>query len=238
MKIVAFNPLLGLLFFLWAIWPGQLIAQTQAESTYQQKLQAAESSLYAIGTPIPPSSYRFGTVSGSPYLFEQWLPGDLRLESGFVHEGVDLKLDVYHDLILFQGEKGLVSLHKDFIHSFNLYHEEEVFNFVKTSLEGKNATFCELLYAGPTRLLKYYRKVIVQTRELQGTQYPDAFADKARYYLQRQQSPPEEVKLNKASVLKRLNTQAEALRAYLRENELDLRSEEQLLQLLRYFDSL
>ncbi len=223
------------------------IAQSvNTSAEFQMKLQKAEENLEAIGTyqvegfAISSLSRRNKEVSGSPYLFDQWLPGDIHLVSNYVHEEVRIKMDIYNEMILYEGEIGLMVLNKDFIQKFSIHNQAIYHAFEKVEIGEGIQAFLEVVYDGPTRLLKYYQKELIKSNVAEGSggHLHDQFVDRDTYYLAIKDGSYQKVNLNRASVLKKLADKGDELRAYLKANQLDMKSEIELIDLLEYYDAL
>lgn len=212
---------------------------------FENNLKNAEYDLRAIsiyqhasGSRIQNIEAKYVGIEGNPYLHEDWVYGDIHLVSGFIHRRVKVKLDVYNDMILYQDEDGLIALHKDYIQGFVLHLEHKTQKFEKINIEGKANTFYEIIYNGPSRLLKYYQKELIKTNSDQSYvgQDSDEFVDKDIFYLKTGRNKFEKIKLNKPSFIKKLNGKGNLIKEYFKHNPIDLKREREIVELLAYYD--
>lgn len=219
---------------------------TGASTQFKMNLRNAQQNLEAIGayrntsnSRLQAIEERYANIQGTPYLHEEWINGDIHLVSGYVHKKVKVKLDIFNDMILYQGKAGLIALHKDYIHKFILHATETQQIFEKLDISGKENTFYEVIYNGPTRLLKYYRKELIKanTDEAYGDRKYDEFVNRDVYFLEPTKGNFKKIKLNKSSILKSLPSDEKDLKSFLKNSSLDLRNEAAIVELLNFYDS-
>jgi hypothetical protein len=97
------------------------------------------------------------------------------------------------------------------------------------------------LNEGKVVLLFRPKKVFIQAERPENgydTYDPPRYKDDSRYYLQRGVEPAEEISLSKGQVLRFLRDQSSEVKAYIRQHDLKLRDEAEIIQVLEFYNGL
>jgi len=190
--------------------------------------------LDATGRPIMPKEYV--NLKGSPYLYDDWVKGTVRLANGIEYKDIYLMYDQVKEELNFTYKDGKVQKFVDPVAQFTL--EDRKF---RRDLIGENNSlvdgFYEVLVDGEIKLLKRSSKRIVD-------ELTHAVATKERriqevtsqYLLIKGELV--KVKDNKNAVIKALGTHKAALEAYIQKENLKMKDEQDMVKLITYFNSL
>jgi len=136
------------------------------------------------GRPVWPSKYQH--IKGSPFIFDEWLPGEVVTEAGNLHKGMLLKYNIETNTLTFvynQNEEPLVFTEP--IAAFTIFAEKKMSfakNFPKTDGYNKD-TYYEVIALGKTMLLKRYREILKDTRSTDLTKSDAIYLRRATYYI-------------------------------------------------------
>lgn len=195
------------------------------------------------GEPVVTTEY--AEVQGNPYLIDDWVSGYVILDNQKAM--ANLRFDIVSNRVLYQGKGGETLALKNKFDTFTLTPVISDVSTVKpfvfiNGLPATNKqtsdTFYQLIADGKVKLLKYYRKII---DERPGTGYTSAttrsFKLTQAYYVLRDNQMVE-VQPGKKSVAKLFDDHAAQLGAYLKANNINFRSDEDLQKLFTWYNSL
>lgn len=175
-------------------------------------------------------------LEGSPYLKDTFYRGMVHIEDKEPYAAM-LRYNAYQDEMQIQDGSGLTSIFmRDYI-----WVELGGETFKTADYQTKSGVtkgyFVEL-NQGSTRLLKRYEKVFREA-EAASSSYsqdkPPRFEDKTTYYLIQGEGPAREIKLRKKDVLEVLSSKEAA--SFVKEKKLKLKSEEEVLQLVKMLNA-
>jgi hypothetical protein len=134
-------------------------------------------------------------------------------------------------------------INKYTIERFQLTPGADTLLFVPVQLAEQNApVFARVLYAGKSTLYKVYEKEFVRANyegAYSADRKYDEFADKSSLHISTEDDPVlTKIRKSKKQVLAALPGAEKELSAFIKSEKLDLKSEEDLVRLLRYYDSL
>jgi hypothetical protein len=176
-------------------------------------------------------------VQGSPYLTDEFVRGTVYSEGEKPYPAM-MRYNAYQDEMQVQGSGGITTLFKrDYVWAVLGGETFRIESYEAGSGE-RQGYFVEL-NPGKARLLKRYRREF-REGEAAVSSYsqgqPPRFDEEITYYLAREGSPAKEIKLRKKDVLGALSSpEAEA---FVQENKLKLKSEEEVIQLLNHVNTL
>jgi hypothetical protein len=187
----------------------------------------------------------YTVVTGDPYLVNDWTSGFVILDNN-QKASATLKYDINSNIVLFQGKNGETWQLKDNFKGFTLANTNNVLSNLDPLIfdngfpnKGKQtpATFYQLIADGKVKLLKYYKKNIDEHRE-----YPSAITTKtfkaAHAYFVFSNNQLTEIKPNKKSLLKLFNEHSAEIEVYLKDNNINLKSDADLKKLFTWYNSL
>ena len=101
--------------------------------------------------------------------------------------------------------------------------------------------FVRVIYDGRTKLVLKYNKTFIRANYkgayATGNKY-DEYTDDYQYYIMKNTNTPVKIKLSKKSVVKALSDNEENVRAYLGEHQLNLNNEDDVAELVKFYDSI
>ena len=193
----------------------------------------------ANGRPLLEKKYI--DVEGNPYLSEDWVQGTVTLASGESYNDVPLKYDLVRNEPLFQNSKGEAMSFVSPVRKFSLQgNEKSVLQFrngFKATDGGTPETFYQVLMDGETQLLKKISKVVTETKPFNSATTVKTFEQVQILFLVKD-GLPIKIRKDKKVVLEALGDYSAQLEAYIKANKLNLKSEEGLIALVSYYNSL
>jgi hypothetical protein len=182
-------------------------------------------------------------IDGSPYLYDNWLPGTVKLSNGQTYKDVMLKYDLLKDEVLFKGKDDEMLAFVQPVTEFTIAKTEignVILHFKKgfTGLTDYTANaYFEVLADGGTQLLKKLTKTITESQQFNSATKTRNFADKITYYIVKS-SKITWVKNDKKAILAALANKQPQLEAYLKTNKVDFKNDDDLGRLVTYYNSL
>lgn len=204
----------------------------QAFTKYNFSSAAGGASLNYKLEPFPPE------VDGSPYYQDDWQPGAIYNNDNTYTELTQLKYNVYIDELVFlhEGTQYIVP-RKLKIERFTLGEEEFI-----GAYDGERYSFFKVYEPGkPAMLLKNY-KCIVEKGEPSKGYIPatkDEFIVKEKIYVYKPGLDAMEILPRRGQeILPYLQDKRDELETYIKRNRLKMRKLEDLVEIVRYYDSL
>jgi hypothetical protein len=180
------------------------------------------------GQPFFPRSYT--DVNGTPYLFEDWTPSTITLNSGHALKNVKTNFNLVTSELLFLDENG-----KTMVASPQVIKsvETEERKFVPTP--AKN-TFYEVISSeGKATLLKHGRKVIMETKAFNSATVQKNFANDVSYMIVVDGNITEVKSVND---LYKILQPSEPLKEYSKKEKLKQKSPDSWVKIVDYFNSI
>ena len=178
-----------------------------------------------------------------PFFRETFLKGKLLTDKGNSVSQLNLRFDMYANELQYIKDKR-VYLVSEPVKEFVLYEDSNPANLSYTfrryniDVNGKEIpAFCEVLYDGAVKLLKYVKKSEVEKTNMTSATVTKTFTDYQIDYLQKNGKL---IKLDKngKNLLPLLADKEQQVNEYIKSNKIKLNNEEQLVALLKYYDSL
>jgi len=178
-------------------------------------------------------------VIGSPYLLEEWVKGNVKFKDNTSARNGDFKYDVIEDLLVVKSESGEENIFSDPIDEFTLTVKGNSKLF-KNGFSGENGvngkSYFEVIYNGKTKLLKRYSKTIIESKGYNTSTITKKYEESSLYYIAKADNKLIPIKKNEKSILDAL--QKPELSKYVKDNKLNLKSDEDIEKLLAYYDTL
>jgi len=195
------------------------------------------------GRPIKTGQYEH--ISGSPYLYEDWTKGAIKLTNGTIYNDMALKYDQVEDILLFKGKDGTALEVIEPITEFTLQlpgsgiAENKVFQsgFKAEKINDSKDSFYEVLADGKVKLLKRTAKVIREEKAYGSATINKNIMQNVNYYISKGETLIK-IKKDKKSVLTSLQNKNSELESYLKANSLNLKEDTDLAKLIAYYNSL
>jgi hypothetical protein len=208
-------------------------------------LNTNKGSLSGMGIRYNDGSYmneKGGDIAGTPLLFENWNYGTVWLHTGERYDSMQLKYDLLNEVLLV-----LVSdmeyQFKDDVSSFRIIDSatRNVLTF-RNGFTPVSAfdirTFYQVLYDGRTKLvLKTRKQVVSEITSTPGVK-SKSFNDEKNYYLVMASGEMKKIRKKNADIIELLEGHEEELKKMIKEQKLKLSKDEEIVQLLHYYDSL
>jgi hypothetical protein len=180
----------------------------------------------------------YGRIKGSPFWKEEWKEADLFTANGKIGSA-PVKLNLATNEIYFQkdGEQWVLQdqdILRVAIKSDSLEFQRHVPNLFLN--KKKLDDFVAVLNKGTYQLLKYTRRTLGSADSLFGTQKRYFFRDDIHYFIRTKDMIHPVRKLNEESFLAVL-PMASQYKGWIREQNLSFKTEEDLLQFLRFYNT-
>jgi hypothetical protein len=186
-------------------------------------------------------------VKGTPYLFNIWKQGDIFLKDSSLIKDINIKYNIYTDDVLYLNSKSGDSLIIDRprIDAFEIQGDSPadllLFRDIRLKPGSKDkSTFARVLYDGQTKFLIKYTKNFIKAdykgAYTAGRRY-DEYTDNSQYYIMKD-NELNRIKLNKKAIIKVLADRENEVKSFIDKEGADLDSENDVISLLEYYDSL
>lgn len=193
------------------------------------------------GTSVQLTDFR--DVKGSPYFYNDWLKGDVIMSDDVVHQNMDLRYNLVDDQLYFKSSNQSVLTFADPVKQFTINAPEgsiQVLTFRKgyQNIPGTTSTsFLEILTEGKTQLLKKFSKKI-QTENVYPNTSTDKFFTETKTYYIFKDGKGILIRLDKKSIISALSNKQTELETYIKQNNLNLKDDEDLRKLITYYNSI
>lgn len=188
---------------------------------------------------------KYSDVNGNPYLSAEWTKGSILLKNGKRYTNIQLKYDLVSDELLFKDDKSqqMMSFTEPVI-EFRLNTDSEnrvspmLFRsgFVSDDGVGAKAYF-QVMCDENVKLLKKQVKAIRETREYSSAITTKNFSESTSYYLLKN-NKAFKIKKDAKQILGVLGNQTDALEKFIKDNNLNLKNESDLIRLVAHYNSL
>lgn len=177
-------------------------------------------------------------MSGSPYLYDSWVKGSVKLINGTLYEGLMLKFDQMHNELIFLNtdiNKMQVFLQpvREFTFIKGLNNKQKFRNGY--SIEGENPnTFFEVLVDGKNQFLKKTTKSVVEERGENTLLKIKKIKETATYYLLKNDTAIL-IRKNDKSIYSAFSGSLTEIKSLIKANKLDMKKEDDIVMLLHLF---
>ncbi|MND75127.1 hypothetical protein D3C80_667350 [compost metagenome] len=207
--------------------------------------QAQDLDAYKLSGGLMVNDKKYVTYDKLPFFKESFLKGKIVTDKGKVISPVNLRFDMYANELQFIKDKRIYLVSEP-VNEFVLYQESDslnstfIFRRYKLDVGGKEVpAFCEVLYDGETKLLKYVKRSETEKVNMTSATTVKTFIDYEVAYLQKgKDGKPIKLDKNGKNLLPLLSDKAQQVNEYVKTNRIKLNNEEQLVSLLKYYDSL
>src|SRR5690606_231118 len=179
-------------------------------------------------------------VKGSPFLYEDWSVGMVKMLDGSTYKDVALKFDQVSGDLIFKNREGKAMGFADAVREFKLTGKDQIShlfrNGFRTGEVNSERYFYEVLYDGGTILLKDPKKNIVEQRAYNSSTTVKSVVETPAYFLQLK-GQMLKIKKDKKTIIAALGHLAQ-LEKYIQDDKLNLKNDADLARLIRYYDSI
>lgn len=186
------------------------------------------------------NSEKYSGIKGSPFLYENWISGSVTVAKG-TYKKLELKFDAYSNKIYFNKNDELYEFEDDVI-SFVLMpkvSDSSTYQYFKSGFSGdglRSSQFVEVLIEGKISLYKSAIKLVTDVNEI-NRGVIKTFGDATRYFIMND-NKLKAIKMTKNDVLELVSDKQEKIQAYIDQNKLSTKKSDDLLQILKYYNSL
>ena len=221
-------------------------AQTVPDpSLYEAKVNLQElGSVSGTGT-VQTFDNRYEGTKGTPYVFETWYPGEIFLKSKSKVLVKEMNYNCYdNELVYLDPATKVIRLINRFtVDLFYILNGSDTLLFAPIEPENDGEfLFAQVLYNGGSIVYKQHQKEFVKANYEGGYSADrkyDEFADKSDLYISRQNDEKfHKVKKSKKQILEAFPGTEDEISSYIKAEKLDLKDEEDVIILLKYYDSL
>ncbi len=187
-------------------------------------------------------------VIGSPYLFEDWRMGIVRLENGKNYDGLKVKFDQLTDQLVFIGDNKKAM---DFsmavkafdIISFDLEGNKVVYSFINGFPPIDGATeksFYQVFDPGTSPKIEFVKRVkkVVYERSVYSSAVKEKLIEERTYYYLLMNKRLFKIKLNQKELMKYMQDHKTELNDFVAKNKLTFKSDGDFAEAVKYYNSL
>jgi hypothetical protein len=191
---------------------------------------------------VPLTQKKYEDVTGTPFLYEEWSPGTVKFTNGKSYkENLFLKYNAKDDELYFKNKNGDPLLFVDSVSEFVITPPIGIGHHYRNGYKDVNGysqnAFFEVVADGSVQLLKKTKKTILESKAYNSPTTERRFVTVSQYYLIKS-GKAVAVKPDKKSVLSTLNDKQPALEKFIKENNLNLRNDDELAKLVVYYNSI
>ena len=209
----------------------------------------AEQNLRELGTGygsgvVRTFDTRYEGVKGSPNVFEFWNPGEVYMRNKGRIAIEQMNYNCFQNEIVYQDPKSYqeMILNKYLVDFFRIFSKDTLLFVSVTFPEEPEPVFAQVLYNKNSQVYKVYKKEFLQANYQGGYSADrryDEFVDKFDLYF-RKHNEDVLYKLKKSvrSINKAFDKHSGEISSYINSHNLKFRNEEDLVQLMIYYDSL
>ncbi|WP_372776160.1 hypothetical protein [Mangrovibacterium sp.] len=179
----------------------------------------------------------YENVDGSPFLADDFVPGEVIIDDSISYESVPLRYNIYTDKIEFKNNQDQITEidSPDHLYKFNL--GARYFELIEYTEEGQtDRGILELLVDGHLKLYKKYNLEFQQAQKAIG--YSDAQPDRFvrledQYLLAVEQGNPKTFK-NAKVLIENIKSLKPDISQYIKKEKVRTKTEKGLIQLIQY----
>lgn len=197
------------------------------------------SSVGFLSTPNMTPREKYDRVQGSAYFNSEWGKGVVKLKNGHTYNNLDVKFDQVEQKLIFKRADEKTYFFMDPISEFQITYMADNKSMTAHFVYNNSMhAFYQVLANGTAELLKSTIKNIQSVPVFPpGTEPADRIIEKAEYYIY-SKNVLTHIKIEKGDILKALDDKQGELSEYIRTNNLDLKKDDELAQLVQYYNSI
>lgn len=191
------------------------------------------------GKPIVGSSYT--DVTGTAFLYDDWLKGTIEQGNKTSFKGVDLKYSTYKDELYFKNPKDDATLSFALpIVAFSLDVKGKIETYRNGFPEVDNfntKSYYQVLFEGGVKLLFKSFKTLVEVKPYNSNITEKKFIDNSSYYLLKD-NVMQKFKPTKKDVLELFKSKSTEVDSFIKNEKIDFKQQKDLIKLFEYYSSL
>ena len=192
--------------------------------------------------------FRYEGFRGSALFINEWIPGQVRLTDGRLFKDVPLKYNAYTKRLFMKNPVGdsievFSNLMDSFVINDPVSKNDFVFKRFSTAKMAKNNAgdlFFLVLYEGKTSLVKLIHKTIKKAdyKDPYSNNIPyDTFEDAHEYYVLKPDNTLTKVRKSKKSITEALSDKEPAVKDFLTQQHLAVKTEAELVRIIAKYDT-
>jgi len=188
---------------------------------------------------------RYKGVKGTPYVFEEFHPGEVYLKTKNKVAVQDLNYNCFENEIVYMDPATQVIrvMNRFQVDLFTIRDGDRVLTFVPVKLgDDEQTIFAEVLYNKGSIVYKVYGKEWLKANYEGGYSADrryDEFVDKYDlYFIKKGENMLYKAKKSKKQVIEAFPDHEKEISSYIKSNKLDLKEDSSLVKLLAYYDTL
>lgn len=198
--------------------------------------------VFQLQDPVSSKNFnpeKYSGIRGTPFLVDKWIKGAVSIARG-VYQNLELKYNVYDNTLFFNKNDEPFEFQEDII-SFTLMPKEDPATYMvfKRGISGadlRGNEFVQVLLEAEMGLYKLDVKQLTEMSEINAG-IVKTFASTAKYYVGKN-GKLKFLKLNKQEVLTALSDKQDKIQAYINEKKYTFRKDAELVDVLKYYNSL
>lgn len=183
---------------------------------------------------------KYSGIRGTPLLFDKWINGTVITVAG-KYDNLLLKFDIYSNTLLLNKDEESFEF-SDKILQFVLKPKEidsSTYLYFKNGLSGSNIKpyqYVQVITEGKINLYKLNNKIVSEMSEINAGMIK-TFTNSANYYILVNKEL-KFFKLNKNDVLELIKDKNDKVELYIKEQNRNLKKENDLIDVIRYYNSI
>lgn len=183
---------------------------------------------------------KYSGIKGTPFLQDKWIKGTATTPRG-IYQQLELKFNVYDNTLFFNKEDEAFEF-QDEITSFTLMPKPDdsatylVYKKGITGADFSRSQYVQVLLEGPVGLYKLAIKQVSEMSEVNAG-IVKTFTNNSKYYISKN-NQLRFIKINKSEILSILSDKQEKIQSYINEKKLSFRKDSDLVEVLKYYQSL
>lgn len=222
------------------------MAQTVPDPTgYEAKENLRELGSQSGTGNVQTFDNRYEGTKGTPYVYETWFPGEIYLKSKNRVDIKEMNYNCYDNELAFldPATRTVRLINRYTVDFFYFLNASDTLLFVPIEPENDGEfLFAQVLYNGGSMVYKRYQKEFVKANYEGGYSADrkyDEFADKSSlYFLKHDDKLIYKVKKSKKQMLEAFPDAENEISAYIKAEKPDMKNEDDVVKLLKYYDSL
>lgn len=182
---------------------------------------------------------KYVDVQGSPYLDEVWKVGAVTAANNKAYPNLKVRYDVYAGELEYMQNNQPYRLSPAAIKEFRIANENEMVfrNGFAAVNNNTPTTFYQVLVDGPTKLLKQLKVNIIENKPFNSATTTKEFQKQELYFIAKPDGTLQKIQKNKKSVLAALPEQKDRVEKLIKEQDLNLNDETNLIALLESYNA-
>src|SRR5690606_11693918 len=190
---------------------------------------------YLSPTYAPMMTNKKTDLRSSPFLSADWLVGEVVLGDGKAYHDVKFNYDLSSESLVVSVDGGTYTPNQP-VKKFTFVDNKDTVTF-KSGYLPTNETLYQVLYEGPTTLLKHSKKSKIQREDHFTGNTEISFVERTSYYLVKKHQL-QKISPTEKGILKVLSDKKTALEDYINTHSTNLKEDSGLAEVINYYNTL